>query len=112
MRARWNSWPTTAARSGVEPVAGGLHLGTSRGGKVAGFAKLIEEIKQATRDLPLAEAIDHVIEASGLADYYRADKDGADRLENLNELVNAAALFLPDPDAFRPRLSRGDGSNH
>jgi len=63
------------------------------GGKVAGFARLIESIRQATRDLPLAEAIDHVIEASGLADYYRADKEGADRLENLNELINAAALF-------------------
>jgi DNA helicase-2/ATP-dependent DNA helicase PcrA len=62
-------------------------------GKVAGFAKLIETIKQATHELPLAEVIDHVIEASGLADYYRADKDGTDRLENLNELVNAAALF-------------------
>ncbi|HEX7972060.1 MAG TPA: 3'-5' exonuclease, partial [Thiobacillus sp.] len=68
------------------------------GGKVAGFAKLIEDIKQATRDLPLAEAIDHVIEASGLADYYRADKDGADRLENLNELVNAAALFSEESE--------------
>jgi DNA helicase-2/ATP-dependent DNA helicase PcrA len=68
------------------------------GGKVAGFAKLIEEIKQATRDLPLAEAIDHVIEASGLADYYRADKEGADRLENLNELINAAALFSEESE--------------
>jgi DNA helicase-2/ATP-dependent DNA helicase PcrA len=68
----------------------------SASGKVAGFARLIEDIKQATRDLPLAEAIDHVIEASGLADYYRADKDGADRLENLNELVNAAALFAEE----------------
>ncbi len=62
-------------------------------GKVAGFAKLVESIKQAITDLPLHEAIDHVIEASGLADFYRADKDGADRLENLNELINAAALF-------------------
>ena len=50
-------------------------------------------MKQVVADLPLHEAIDHVIEASGLADFYRADKDGADRLENLNELVNAAALF-------------------
>ncbi|PKO65066.1 MAG: DNA helicase II, partial [Betaproteobacteria bacterium HGW-Betaproteobacteria-17] len=65
-------------------------------GKVAGFARLIEQIKQATADLPLAEAIDHVIEASGLADYYRADKEGADRLENLNELINAAALFAEE----------------
>ncbi len=62
-------------------------------GKVAGFARLIESLKVATHDLPLPEAVDHMIEASGLADHYRADKDGADRLENLNELVNAAALF-------------------
>jgi DNA helicase-2/ATP-dependent DNA helicase PcrA len=68
------------------------------GGKVVGFATLIEDIKQATRDLPLAEVIDHVIETSGLADYYRADKDGADRLENLNELVNAAALFSEESE--------------
>jgi len=40
-----------------------------------------------------------VIEASGLADYYRADKEGADRLENLNELINAAALFSEESGA-------------
>src|SRR5512139_273297 len=68
------------------------------GGKVAGFAKLIEGIKLATADLPLAEVIDHVIETSGLADYYRADKEGADRLENLNELINAAALFSEESE--------------
>ncbi len=67
-------------------------------GKVAAFARLIEGIKQATAGLTLAETIDHVIEASGLADHYRADKDGADRLENLNELVNAAALFSEEAE--------------
>jgi DNA helicase-2/ATP-dependent DNA helicase PcrA len=65
---------------------------------VAGFARLIEDIKQATAGLPLAETIDHVIQASGLADYYRADKEGADRLENLEELVNAAALFAEESE--------------
>jgi DNA helicase-2/ATP-dependent DNA helicase PcrA len=79
----------TAARSGASL----WQAACTSSGKVAGFAKLVEEIKQVVADLPLHEAIDHVIEASGLADYYRADKDGADRLENLNELVNAAALF-------------------
>jgi len=78
-----------AARSGASL----WQAACTSSGKVAGFARLIEAIRQATADLPLAEAIDHVIEASGLADYYRADKDGADRLENLNELINAAALF-------------------
>jgi DNA helicase II / ATP-dependent DNA helicase PcrA len=84
----------TAARSGSSL----WQAACTSGGKVAGFAKLIEAIKAATRDLPLAETIDHVIEASGLADYYRADKEGADRLENLNELVNAAALFSEESE--------------
>jgi DNA helicase-2/ATP-dependent DNA helicase PcrA len=84
-----------AARSGASL----WQAACTSGGKVAGFARLIEELKAATRDLPLAEAIDHVIEASGLADYYRADKEGADRLENLNELVNAAALFSEESGA-------------
>jgi DNA helicase-2/ATP-dependent DNA helicase PcrA len=83
-----------AARSGASL----WQAACTGGGKVAAFAKLIEDIKQVTRDLPLPEAIDHVIEASGLADYYRADKEGADRLENLNELVNAAALFSEESE--------------
>ncbi len=84
----------TAARSGASL----WQAACTRSGKLAAFAKLIEDIKSATRDLPLAETIDHVIEASGLADYYRADKEGADRLENLNELVNAAALFSEESE--------------
>jgi DNA helicase-2/ATP-dependent DNA helicase PcrA len=84
----------SAARSGASL----WQAACTSSGKMAGFAKLIEDIKQATRDLPLPEAIDHVIEASGLADYYRADKDGADRLENLNELVNAATLFAEESE--------------
>jgi len=84
----------SAARSGSSL----WQAACSSGGKVAGFAKLVEGIKQAAADLPLAEVIDHAIETSGLADYYRADKDGADRLENLNELVNAAALFAEESE--------------
>jgi DNA helicase II / ATP-dependent DNA helicase PcrA len=84
----------TAARSGSSL----WQAACTSGGKVAGFAKLVEDIKQATADLQLAEVIDHVIEASGLADYYRADKEGADRLENLEELVNAAALFSEESE--------------
>ncbi|WP_324779452.1 UvrD-helicase domain-containing protein [Thiobacillus sedimenti] len=84
----------TAARSGSSL----WQAACTGSGKVAGFAKLIEDIKQATTGLTLAETIDHAIEASGLADYYRADKDGADRLENLNELVNAATLFSEESE--------------
>ena len=84
----------TAARSGASL----WQAACTTSGKVAGFAKLIESLKGVTVDLPLAEAIDHIIEASGLAEFYRQDKEGADRLENLNELVNAAALFAEEND--------------
>ena len=84
----------TAARSGSSL----WQAACTSSGKLAGFARLIESLKGAVVDLPLAEAIDHIIEASGLAEFYRQDKEGADRLENLNELVNAAALFAEEND--------------
>jgi DNA helicase-2/ATP-dependent DNA helicase PcrA len=70
----------------------------NQGGKLLGFVGLIGELRRATEGLLLAETIEHLIEASGLAEYYRNDKEGADRLENLAELVNAAALFEQDPE--------------
>jgi DNA helicase II / ATP-dependent DNA helicase PcrA len=42
----------------------------------------------------LREIIEHVVQASGLADFYRTEKEGQDRLENLAELVNAAEAFV------------------
>jgi DNA helicase-2/ATP-dependent DNA helicase PcrA len=63
---------------------------------VGAFAKLIAALREATRDLPLPEIVGHVIEASGLIGHYKTERDGADRIENLNELVNAAAAFVQD----------------
>ncbi|MGO9445470.1 MAG: UvrD-helicase domain-containing protein [Thiobacillaceae bacterium] len=77
-----------------------------QGGKLLAFVGLIGELRRATEGLPLAETIEHLIEASGLAEHYRSDKEGADRLENLAELANAAALFEQDPD-----LSLEDGQS-
>jgi DNA helicase-2/ATP-dependent DNA helicase PcrA len=63
------------------------------------FVNLIEKMREAIEGLSLAETLEQVINLSGLADYYLNEKDGQDRLENLNELVNAAALFEQDPEA-------------
>ncbi|MBM3373225.1 MAG: DNA helicase II [Betaproteobacteria bacterium] len=63
---------------------------------IAAFVKLIEAMRSATAGLPLPEAISHVVEHSGLAAHYRNEKEGADRLENLDELVNAAALYVEE----------------
>ncbi|MHB1238327.1 MAG: UvrD-helicase domain-containing protein, partial [Gallionella sp.] len=69
------------------------------GGKVTAFVALIESLRSATRELPLPEIMDHVLEHSGLIAYYRNEtgakkREAEERLENLNELVNAATLFV------------------
>ncbi len=65
---------------------------------IPAFVALIETMGAATAGLPLPEIIEHVIEASGLQPHYKAAKEGADRLENLDELVNAAAAFVAERD--------------
>ena len=64
------------------------------GGNLAGFAALIDNLRDATRGLTLREIIERMLDASGLLDFYRTDKEGADRIENLQELVNAAEAFV------------------
>jgi DNA helicase-2/ATP-dependent DNA helicase PcrA len=69
------------------------------GGKVSAFVALIESLRSATRELPLPEILDHVLEQSGLIAHYRNEtgakkREAEERLENLNELVNAATLFV------------------
>ena len=66
------------------------------GNSLASFRAIIEEMKSETRGLPLAEAVDHVIAKSGLVPHYQSEREGADRIENLAELVNAAAAFNAD----------------
>ncbi|QEL57204.1 UvrD-helicase domain-containing protein [Chromobacterium paludis] len=65
--------------------------------KIGEFVLLIERLREQSRDFSLAETISLVIDRSGLRDMYEQDKkDGEERLANLDELVNAAASFLPD----------------
>ncbi|UCE30959.1 MAG: ATP-binding domain-containing protein, partial [Burkholderiales bacterium] len=64
--------------------------------KVASFVRIVQSMRQATHALSLPETVEHVIEASGLIAHYRSERDGQDRIENLRELVNAAATFLAD----------------
>jgi len=62
-------------------------------GKSAPFVALIESLREEAADLTLAEKIELVLEKSGLLEHYKREREGADRLENLAELVNAAAAF-------------------
>ncbi len=64
------------------------------GGNVQAFVAKVDAMREATRGLTLREIIEHMLKASGLVDFYRSDKEGQDRLENLDELVNAAEAFV------------------
>ena len=64
------------------------------GGNLAAFTSMIEGLATTTRGLTLREIIEQMLQASGLTEFYRTDKEGADRIENLEELVNAAEAFV------------------
>src|SRR5690606_26940325 len=57
------------------------------------FVARIDQLRFETQNLALREVVEHVISGSGLAAHYQNDKDGSERVENLHELVNAAAAF-------------------
>jgi DNA helicase-2/ATP-dependent DNA helicase PcrA len=64
------------------------------GSNLAAFTARIDAMREATRGLTLREIIVHMLEASGLVDFYKTDREGAERLENLEELINAAEAFV------------------
>jgi DNA helicase-2/ATP-dependent DNA helicase PcrA len=74
-----------AARAGAVPGRGGT--------AIAGFLAIVERLRKASEHLTLQELVEEMLAASGLKDHYAAERDGQDRVENLNELVNAATLF-------------------
>ncbi|WP_172204536.1 UvrD-helicase domain-containing protein [Niveibacterium sp. COAC-50] len=74
------------------------HLAGRPAASLAVFVRLIEDMRQATRDLPLPEVIDHVLEHSGLRAHYRAEREGEERLANLDELLNAGANFISEAE--------------
>jgi DNA helicase-2/ATP-dependent DNA helicase PcrA len=103
-----------AAETSLYKAASGLS-GKS-GAAVGVFLRLIESLKAETQGLPLPEAVEVMLEKSGLIAHYKAERDGADRVENLNELVNAAAAFTNEAEehdlsAFLAHASLESGEN-
>ncbi len=69
-----------------------------------GFLDLIEELAADTAGMGLRAQASQVIEQSGLPDHFRKARDGKgqDRVENLEELVNAAGEFEVGADVYFP----------
>jgi DNA helicase-2/ATP-dependent DNA helicase PcrA len=78
---------------------------------LTGFVNLIQEMRQASQGMNLREIVQLVIERSGLIDHYRTEREGADRIENLEELVNAAESFVAQEGFGRdaPGVEVADG---
>ncbi|NUT15409.1 MAG: UvrD-helicase domain-containing protein, partial [Cupriavidus sp.] len=64
------------------------------GSKLAAFARLIDQMRAETRRMTLAETVEYVINHSGLITHNQGEKEGQDRIENLQELVTAAQAFV------------------
>jgi DNA helicase II / ATP-dependent DNA helicase PcrA len=81
----------TSGRSLAQSIGA---LSGKAGNNLAGFVRLIDQMRAATQGQTLRQIIEHMLEASGLVDFYRTDREGQDRIENLEELVNAAESFV------------------
>ena len=78
------------------------------------FIELIESLESATQDLELSEQMIRVITDSGLQAHFEKDKSeqGQGRLENLDELINAASLFkITEPETLEGMNSEADVIN-
>ena len=76
----------------LQQAAGGL---TGRAGaSVQVFTQLMDGLRAEVAGLSLRETIEVMLEKSGLLAHYQAERDGGDRVENLQELVSAAEAFL------------------
>lgn len=64
------------------------------GAKLAGFVAMIDVMREQTPGMTLREIIELVLDKTGLVEHYKTEKEGADRVENLEELVNAAESFV------------------
>lgn len=69
-------------------------VGGAAGAKLNAFIALLDVIREAGQGQPLRQWVELVLQHGGLVDHYRKDREGEDRIENLNELVTAAESFV------------------
>ncbi len=80
-----------AAIRGLKTEDGGQHLVQKKG--IPAFVALIREMVDQAYGITLSEVAELATTMSGLKAHYAADKDGEDRIENLEELITAAVSF-------------------
>jgi DNA helicase-2/ATP-dependent DNA helicase PcrA len=79
------------------------------GANLAAFVAMVDVLREQTEGMTLREIIDLVLDKTGLVNHYRAEKEGADRVENLEELVNAAESFVTQEGFGRSAVAMPQG---
>ncbi len=85
-----------ARQYGVSLYAAVPYVAGKAGTSLGSFVKMIEAIRFETQQLPLPEMVQVMIDKSGLILHYQSEKEGADRIENLEQLVAAATVFVSE----------------
>lgn len=95
-----------ARQHGVSLYAAVPYLTGKAASNLNAFIQLIESARAETQSLPLPELVQRVIEISTLINHYQNEKEGADRVENLEQLVAAAEVFIAEEgfDRYAPAL--------
>ncbi len=69
-------------------------IGGKAGANISAFVAKIDVLREQTQGQTLRQIIEMVLDHSKLIEHYQAEREGADRVENLQELVNAAESFV------------------
>ncbi len=99
IRARARSEAITLWQAAVA-MLGDKVLSVRATNALQGFLQLLERLRSDSEGQELFQQVTLAMEQSGLLDFHRNEKSekGADRVENLEELVNAARQFDFQPD--------------
>ncbi|MEN3364465.1 MAG: ATP-dependent helicase UvrD/PcrA, partial [Burkholderiales bacterium] len=85
-----------ARQYGISQYAAVPYVTGKAGSSLGAFVKLVEAMRFESQNLPLKELVEVMLDMSGLIPHYQNEKEGADRIENLEQLVNAATLFVSE----------------
>jgi len=77
------------------------------GALISAFVAKIDVLREQTATSSLRDIVATMLEHSGLLEHYRLDREGEDRIENLEELVNAAESFVRLEGFGRQEAARG-----
>lgn len=89
-------WAAALQKCGGEAIIAQESAKSLKG--IAGFVQLIMTMRESCDALPLPLVVEQMLTHSDLLTHYAKERESADRLENLNELINAATSFVHEAE--------------